>query len=135
MTGGRRVYRPLTANIAVAEPLCLSVVAAVQSVQRKESGFEVAGLDAEAILSRTVVAAAEENSLSELGAASDFVRMMEQTGVVVGVIRALELVAEIESVYAVDFRLVSETVPVELGDEHLVIACSVGAGTRYSEIL
>ena len=59
MIEGRRVYRPLTASIAVAEPLCLSVGAIVQPVQLKGSGFEVAGLDAEAILTRTVVAAAE----------------------------------------------------------------------------
>ena len=125
----------MTASIVVAEPLCLTVVATVQPVQRQESGLEVVELDAGAILSRTVVVAAEESSLSELEAVSDFVRMMEQTVVVVGVIGALELVAEIESVYAVDFRLGSETVPVELGDEHLVIVCPVGAGTRYSAIL
>ena len=134
MIEGRRVYRPLTASIAVAEPLCLSVVAAVQPVQRKESGLAVVGLDAGAILSRTVVVAAEENRLSEVGAASEFVRVMEQTVVVVGVIEALELVV-FESAYAVDFRSESETVLVGLGDEHLVIVCPVGAGSRYSEIL
>ena len=135
MTECRRVYRPSTASIVVAELLGLSVVENVQPVHRKESGFEVARLNAEAIQSRTVVAAAEESSSPELGAASEFVRMMERTVVVVGEIGALELVAGFESAYALDSQLRSEIELVELSDEHLVLVGPADAETRHSESL
>ena len=113
--------------------MCLSVAAAVQPVQREEFEFGVAGLKAEAILSRTVAVAAGGSYSPELGAASDLVRTFEWT-VVVWEIEAVELVEEFDSVYAVDSRLGSETVPVELCDEHLAVVGPVGAGTRHSEI-
>ncbi len=125
----RRVYRQSVA----AENLCLSVAAAVQPVQREEFEFGVAGLEAEAILSRTVAVAAGESYSPELGAASEFVRTSDWTVVVVGEIVALELAEVFESVYAVDSQLVSDTVLVELSDEHLAVVGLVDAGSRYSE--
>ena len=68
-----------------------------------------------------------------LETASESVRTSEWT-VVVGETEALELVEGFESVYAVDSRLGSETMPVELYDEHLAVVGPVGAGTRHSEI-
>ena len=67
----------------------MSVAAAGQPVQREESEFGVVGLEAEAVLSRTVAVAAGKSYSPELGAASEFVRTSDRTVVVVGEIVAV----------------------------------------------
>ena len=124
----RRVYRQSVA----AENLCLSVAAAVQPVQREEFEFGVVGLDAEAILSRTVAVAAGESRSPELGAASEFVRTSEQTVAVVGEIAVLEFAEVFVSVSALDSGSVSETEPVELCNEHLAAVGLVDVEIRHS---
>ena len=126
-----------------------SVAAAVQPAQRAVSGFGVAGLEAEEILSRTVAVAAGENCSPALEAASEFERRLVETVVaVVGAaafelalelelveeIAALELVEVFASVSAVDSRLESETELVELCNEHPAAVDPVDAGNRHSEI-
>ena len=106
----------------------MSLAAAVQPVHREEFEFGVAGLEAEAILSRTVAVAAGEIFLPELGTASEFVHILEQTVVAIG-----EIAEWFESASAVDSQLESETEPVELCDEHLAVVGPVDAGIRHSE--
>ena len=100
----KRVYRQSVA----AQGLCQSVAATVQPVQREESGFGVAGLEAEAIQSRTVVVAAGESCSPELGAASEFEHVL-------------------------GYQLESGTALVELSDEHLAVVGLAGAGSRHWE--
>ena len=91
-----------------AEVLCSSVVATVQRVQQGESEFGVAGLEAEATLSRAVVVAAGESCSPELGVASEFEHVL-------------------------GYQLESGTALVELSDKHLAVVGLTGAGSRHSE--